>query len=327
MHTFTHLKAALRPLTFDPALDITPAEARDYRTLYSLGALPGQQHIGWLNHDGLRLATQYWLPQNTNIKTVRGTIVIAHGYYDHIGLYGHLLHYWLARDYAVIGMDMPGHGLSDGSPAAIGNFDEYGNSLATLLQSAQAFLPQPWTGVGQSMGCAVLMNYLMRRSCINPFCRLIFFAPLLRPYHWAISGRWIYFLLHRFIISIPRHFSVNSGDADFVRFVSTQDPLQSRRLSVAWVGAMKNWLDHFAQQPVLNAPTLIIQGEQDNTVDWRYNIPHIAQKLSQSEVHYLRRAHHHLVNESEVLRSRLWATVDRYCEHPDRRIPSRGDSD
>ena len=41
-----------------------------------------------------------------------GTAFLLHGYYDHAGLYGHLIRQCLALSYSVVIMDLPGHGLS-----------------------------------------------------------------------------------------------------------------------------------------------------------------------------------------------------------------------
>jgi alpha-beta hydrolase superfamily lysophospholipase len=81
---------------------------------------------------------------------------------------------------------------------------------------------------------------------------------------------------------------------------------------VAWVGAMKNWLERFPTQPEIQLPTLIVQGQQDNTVDWRYNIPHILQKIPQAQLNYIAEARHHLANESPAIRAHLWQIVSDY---------------
>ncbi|MBK8289341.1 MAG: hypothetical protein IPK95_12540 [Cellvibrionales bacterium] len=61
--------------------------------------------------------------------------------------------------------------------------------------------------------------------------------------------------------------------------------MQSRLLTVAWVRAMDNWLGRFATQPPIALPALIVQGQQDTTVDWRFNIPQILQKMPHAQLH------------------------------------------
>jgi len=51
---------------------------------------------------------------------------------------------------------------------------------------------------------------------------------------------------------------------------------------------------------------LIIQGEADMTVDWRYNLGVLQDKFRQPEILRLSEARHHLANENETLRRRYF---------------------
>jgi alpha-beta hydrolase superfamily lysophospholipase len=315
MQSFLPLKAALLPLCFDPALDEEPAGFAAYRELYQLDIANSSHRIGTINSGKInnreyRLAAQYWLPEKA-----RGTVLIVHGYYDHIGLYHHVIRFFLGQGYAVLGFDLPGHGLSSGARAVIHDFDEYGQAIHDVIHTATPHLPPIVLGFGQSTGCAAWMNYCMV-GFPSPVKQLVLFSPLLRPHRWQQQGRWVYTLLHRWIRSLPRTFQINSANREFLEFCRRQDPLQPRLLTVAWVGALKNWLDLFASQPLINLPTLIVQGQQDNTVDWRYNIPHIMQKMPQAQLHYLAEARHHLANESETIRDHIWQIVSDYLNKP-----------
>lgn len=308
MQNFVALKAALQPLKLDQDTQQSTADVREYLRFYQLDNLPGLHNIGWILCDSRKLAVQCWRPASPV-----GTALVVHGYYDHVGLYGHLIRFLLEQDYAVLAFDLPGHGLSDGEPAAINSFDEYGAAIHTVIKTCKPHLPTPWIGCGQSTGCAALLNFLMSVSD-QPLQKLILLAPLLRPHAWENSGRLAYFLLHRIIKKLPRHFHDNSHDADFVAFCRNTDPLQSRWLMVNWITAMKDWLDRFDAQKPLAISSLLVQGEQDTTVDWRYNIPHIQQKLPGAQLHYLGDARHHLANESAGIRDRLWHILKSYLE-------------
>jgi lysophospholipase len=310
MQSFLPLKAALLPLCFDPALDDEPAGFDAYRVFYRLDAANNdgktQHRIGTINSGQYRLAAQYWLPEKA-----RATVLIVHGYYDHLGLYRHVIRFFLEQGYAVLGFDLPGHGLSSGARAVIHDFDEYGHAIHDAIHTASPHLPPLTLGFGQSTGCSAWMNYLMA-DFPSPVERLVLFSPLLRPDRWQQQGRWVYKLLYRWIRSLPRAFQTNSADQEFLAFCRKQDPLQPRLLTVAWVGAMKNWLERFPTQPEIQLPTLIVQGQQDNTVDWRYNIPHILQKIPQAQLNYIAEARHHLANESPAIRAHLWQIVSDY---------------
>ena len=311
MPDFHLLQAALRPIQFMPHLDAPPAGLQDYAVLYQLTALPAPHAIGTVQSNQFQLAVQYWLPENAS-----KTVLIAHGYYDHMGLYGHIVQHFLEHGYAVLGFDLPGHGLSSGERASIATFDHYGDAIADVLSAAKGQLPPVTVAVGQSTGCAALLNGLMRQR-LPELPQLILLAPLLRPGHWVGYGEWIYVLVHRWLKHMPRRFNANTHDAAFLNFCQ-QDPLQVHQLSVQWVRAMKHWLDNFARQPTVPVRTLLIQGKQDTTVDWRYNVPQLIQKLPNCQTEYLPDALHHLVNETPAIRSQLWQLMDDFLLSPTR---------
>lgn len=307
MDSFLPLKASLMPLQCLPDDDGIPDGFAAYCQFYQLDIPDTQHRIGYVDSGAYRLAAQYWLPADA----ARGTALLVHGYFDHMGLYGHVVRYLLDQGYAVLGFDLPGHGLSSGARAVIHDFDDYGQAVHNVLSAAAGKLPPLTLGFGQSTGCAAWMNYLMADYPIKPQ-QLLLFSPLLRPHRWALQGRWLYSALRHFVRYLPRSFRANSSDPTFLRFCHELDPLQPRMLTVAWVSAMKNWLERFAAQPAIALPALIVQGQRDDTVDWRYNIPVILQKMPQAQLHYLAEARHHLANESTSIRLRLWQIVSEF---------------
>src|SRR5690606_6890453 len=156
-HDARALKQALPELDFGK-----PAQASalldSYLQHYGLEPDNRQAHdvhhaMGFFMCEGRRIACQYFSPQNP-----LATVVVLHGYYDHMGLYGHLIRYCLGRRFAVVAVDLPGHGLSDGAPAVIDSFAEYTACLEQCLQlMTQAALPRPFHAVGQSTGGSVLL--------------------------------------------------------------------------------------------------------------------------------------------------------------------------
>jgi lysophospholipase len=80
-------------------------------------------------------------------------------------------------------------------------------------------------------------------------------------------------------------------------------------LPLRWVSAMRRWLDAFvAEMPTDYAP-LVIQGDQDTTVDWRWNLARIRQTFPAAEIRILPGARHQLVNESPALRAQVFAAL------------------
>ncbi len=249
--------------------------------------------------EGYRIASHYWLPSRP-----LGSLVLVHGYYDHVGLYKHIIRFALENRLAVLAFDLPGHGLSSGEPAAIDSFDRYSRVLAALLERAGHLRPKPWYFCGQSTGAAIGLNYLWqchRDGRADPFDKLALLAPLLQPHGWS-RGRWLFKLLKPFVRTIPREFVANSHDPAFLAFLKQRDPLQARILSVVWVDAMQQWLHGFDDFPRLERSGLLIQGTGDKTVDWRFNLPRMAERLPGLRQVMIEGARHQLLNESEVYR-------------------------
>ena len=310
------LLAQMPELRFDPVRDThwcaDPA-VQVYLNYYDINfaqAMPGLVHgFGAIDAAGFRIATHYWLPANP-----KGTLVIVHGYYDHVGIYAKAIAFGLQQGLAVVAFDLPGHGLSSGEQAAIDSFDQYADVLDIILQLAQPLLPAPYYALGQSTGGSVLLNYLWRYDVGRgaPLLeRIALCAPLILPKGWG-SGRFIYTVMHRFIKRVPRGRSRNSHNADFIHFVDEQDCLQSRSLSVRWVGAMKAWDQQFATFAPLDRSVLVIQGTDDQTVAWRYNLKQLARKLPCAKLYFIEGAGHQLVNESDEYRQPVFAKLRDY---------------
>jgi alpha-beta hydrolase superfamily lysophospholipase len=112
--------------------------------------------------------------------------------------------------------------------------------------------------------------------------------------------------MRHFVSEIPRRFSVNSSDADFIDFVHNRDPLQPRSLPTAWVGALSQWVPRIEAAPRSMRSPLIIQGEADMTVAWRHNLEVLQDKFAAPQILRLPEARHHLANELPALRQRYF---------------------
>src|SRR5690606_33677746 len=126
----------------------------------------------------------------------------------------------------------------------------------------------------------------------------ILLAPLVRPRAWGLS-KLSYHLVGPFRRQIPRRFSANSGDPEFLDFLQNRDPLQPRILPTAWVGALARWIPRIEGAPRRSQRPLVVQGEADMTVDWQHNLQVLQAKLDRPEILRIPGARHHLVNESE----------------------------
>ncbi len=287
------LRDRLKPLLERSALSI---QARNYQQFYGLDlAHRGdtvESLVGRMTVGAFDIVTQLWLPARPV-----ATVFLLHGFYDHMGLYRHVIDWALEQHFAVIACDLPGHGLSSGPRASIDDFAHYQQVLhALFVEAEQLQLPQPWHLCGQSTGGAIAVDHLLHCGSDTPIGgQTILLAPLVRPRAWGWS-KLSYRLLKPFVSGIDRRFSENSNDPAFMPFLQA-DPLQPLRLPTAWVGALVKWVTRIEAAPASQRSPLIVQGDADMTVDWQHNLKVLNSKFDQPRVLMLAQAKHHLANE------------------------------
>ncbi|MBA6413543.1 alpha/beta hydrolase [Parahaliea sp. F7430] len=277
----------------------------DYQSFYGLDASRRDgvsYRIGSVDSGPFKLAVQRWSQAGASHN-----LLLVHGYFDHVGLFGKLVDYGLSRHCNVLAFDLPGHGLSSGAVAEIDSFDQYSDSIAAVLAAADWPALPCWV-MAQSTGAAALINYA--RHYPWPFRDTVLLAPLIRPQGWR-QVQVMYRLSRAFVSSVPRRFSRNSSDQDFLDFIQ-QDPLQSRRIPLCWIGALGQWLAELEYSDLRVGPALVVQGDADGTVDWRYNMQRISSLFPSCRIELIPGAGHHLANEAQPLRERYYRAVDRY---------------
>jgi len=262
-----------------------------------------EQRIGWIRNDDYHIVLQSFHPPSSI-----ATVFLFHGYFDHAGLYSHLIRHLVMQAYTVVIYDLPGHGLSSGPRAVINSFEQYQNVLSACLALCEDVLPKPFHAVGQSTGGAVLIDRLLHEKT-QTFDKIVLLAPLIRPRSWG-KVRFLHLILHPFKTFMKRSFSRNSDDLQFLEFLKKKDPLQSRSLSVVWVGALKEWIPRIEMATRRPRKILVIQGKADFTVGWRSNVPMIRHLFSNVKIAWLETGRHHLVNESASKRKQVFSLID-----------------
>lgn len=239
-----------------------------------------------------------------------GTCIIVHGYMDHSAIYRHLIADRLAAGWDVLIYDKIGHGLSSGESYAITSFSDYASQLQTLLEYLAVRCTKQWLLIGQSTGAAVVMEHALNPvyKRFDQIVQRVLLAPLVRSFRFN-SVKIQYYLLRLFIKSVRRANSNNSHDPVFLDFMQQQDPLARRRVKVSWVGAMLSWEQVFHAYPKSMIELMVIQGDDDETVDWRYNLKAIKHTFPHSQHHVIAGGKHHLVNEGEQWREQVFALV------------------
>ncbi len=308
------LQHALKPLDWQNLQELSPVQKRYlhyYQIDFSAHNDNISHHIGSLAIGGYQLATHIYKQADA-----KGTALLVHGYYDHVGIYGSLIEFCLQQGLNVVAYDLPGHGLSSGDRAAIASFAEYDGIFDGMVKQCQQHLEVDASSLyvfGQSTGAAIIVNYLLTRNIQqhnSPFAGISLLAPLVRPCNWR-RAKIVHFLLKPFMRQVKRNFGQNSSDIEFLRFIAEQDPLQPLTLSVKWVGALKKWIEMIELSEPSDLAINIVQGEQDETVEWRHNMPLLLQKFPQRQLLLMAEGRHHLVNESLEKRTQAYSWLQQ----------------
>jgi len=304
------LRSSLRPLAAAQPLS---EAARAYQRFYGLDLpqrnSPVVSRLGRFSSGAFELVSQLWLPAEPV-----ATLFLLHGFYDHMGLFRHVVDWALDQGFAVIACDLPGHGLSSGERASIDDFGQYQQALQGLFSEARTLdLPQPWHLFGQSTGGAIIIDHLLRHGSDSPAQgQTVLLSPLVRPRAWGWS-KFSYYLLKPFVKGIARRFSENTNDPAFMPFLQA-DPLQPQRLPTAWVGALARWIPGIESAAQSPRRPLIVQGEADMTVDWTHNLDVLRAKFGHPEVLMLPGARHHLANEIPAYRERYFRFISEHLQ-------------
>lgn len=284
-----------------------------YCDFYGFSRLPLQgHHWGCVRSDSYEVVYQILQPRLADGVAPKGCFYLLHGYYDHVGLYLHLIRFLLEEGYEVVAVDLPGHGLSSGPRASIISFDEYSRALWQVMQLTAQQRTKPLHLVGQSTGGAIIIDWLLRSPFREEFAidKAVLLAPLVKPWNWT-QGLLSFYLLSPFMTRMKRRFSKNSHDENFLRFLQ-EDPLQPGYLAVDWVRALSRWIPEIEAADPVAARCLILQGEEDRTVDWRFNTALLREKLPDACICFYPQARHQMVNERADLRQQWQTELRRF---------------
>jgi len=77
---------------------------------------------------------------------------------------------------------------------------------------------------------------------------------------------------------------------------------------------MRRWIPRLLARDPLDLPVMILQGEQDLTVDWEWNLAILEEKFPDAQIYRHPEARHHLVNEAEPIRRALFDALDAFVD-------------
>lgn len=232
-----------------------------------------------------RVSVRKWQP-----KAACHTVVLVHGYTEHIGRYTGIANALAERNSFVVGPDHVGHGLSLGERAVIPDFEEVVDDLRLVIASVRD--KSPVFMVGHSMGGLIATRYAQRYQ--HDLAGLILSAPAigLGPFLKAVidapeipSDGFDGSLLSR----DPRIAELHAEDP-----LVWHGPWQRATLEAAFAATQAVE----AGPSLSNLPVLYMHGTEDQIVPVGTTLP-VIQKIMgpQGQIYLLPEQRHEIFNE------------------------------
>lgn len=198
---------------------------------------------------------------------LRAVIVLVHGLGEHIQRYNDWAGLFNKENIGFAGVDLPGHGLSDGKKGHIKNYSVTDEMISILLGECRKTFPgTPLFIYGHSLGGGIVLDYLVRnkpkvRGAIvtSPWLRLSF-EPEKAKVRLATFMKGIFPSLVQPSGLKTEHLSRNSEVV--ARYKA--DPLVHGKISVSlFYSAMKAGKNALLNAKDLNVPLLLMHGSDD----------------------------------------------------------------
>jgi len=222
----------------------------------------------WITKEQIPLFAQAWTPDGE----VKAVLALVHGIGEHSGRYESVAMVLNREGYALIGMDLRGHGKSGGRRGHF-SFDQAMNDIDLLIAQAQTAFPgKPIFLYGNSLGGLLVLDYAMQRP-VTALKGIIATSPALGTASavpvWKIT-------LARMMKSINPSMTMDNGldlsalshnPAVIAGYKNDPlvHPLISARLGWDLLQTGPWLVEHAAEFPAI--PLLLMQGNADRIVD------------------------------------------------------------
>jgi alpha-beta hydrolase superfamily lysophospholipase len=219
-------------------------------------------------YDKISLYAKFWY---TN-ENPDGVILLVHGLGEHINRYNHWAKRFNNAGWAVAGIDLRGHGQSEGKRGS-GNYYSYLKDINSLFKIvSKKFGDIPKVLYGHSMGGNLALGYEISRK--PEISKLIVTSPWLKlsnPPSTPLIG------LSKFLGKIYPSLSFSNGvdvqsisrDKEVCHNYKT-DPLVHNRISVNTFLQIQEWAMYILKNKhKIAVPLLLLHGREDKITSWK----------------------------------------------------------
>jgi alpha-beta hydrolase superfamily lysophospholipase len=115
-------------------------------------------------------------------ENMRAGIILVHGIGEHIQRYSHWVDRFIEKGFGIVGVDLPGHGKSDGKRGKLNSYSLTDEMLDFLLAEFKKTFPGiPVFIYGHSLGGGIVLQYILQKNpeiqgavITSPWLRLSF---------------------------------------------------------------------------------------------------------------------------------------------------------
>lgn len=222
------------------------------------------------NHRNTKIYWQSWLPQNET----RAVLLIVHGYDDHTGRWMNVVNYFVPKRFTLYGMDLIGHGKSEGTRGYVKKFEDFTETLQLFLRIVRdKQADKPIIMIGFSLGALITSVYLLDYQKDLSGAILIGGAVKIPDYVSAFT-----IILAKILSAVIPKIGIFAYDEDEEDGISRDktvieafrnDPLVYRGKVKARLGAeeLKALIRLNKEGSQITLPVLIVHGNADQFVD------------------------------------------------------------
>jgi alpha-beta hydrolase superfamily lysophospholipase len=262
--------------------------------------------------DGVPIRELAW-----ELPEPKGTVVLAHGYLEHIERYGPVAEALNQSGWSVRGADLRGHGRSGGRRCFARSLDEYLDDLSLVVRRSRAAVPAgPLFLLGHSFGGLLAFEWALRDGSAgltglvltSPFFRLKWEPPALSRLA-ALAGR--------FFPTVTAPSGIRGPDV-------TRDPERAaeyertcqKRASAGWLRAVlpaqKDAMDRAER---MKLPCLIVQAGDDRVSDPKAALE-VFERLGSTDKAWklLEGQRHEVLNELPADRARTLSEISAWLD-------------
>jgi len=248
-------------------------------------------------------------------ENIRAGIVLVHGIGEHLQRYSGWIEKFNKIGVGVVGVDLPGHGRSDGKRGVLNNYSLADEMIDFLIAEFKKTFPGiPVFIYGHSLGGGIVLQYILRNTpevngaiVTSPWLRLAFEPPKSKLILAGIMKSLLPSLVQPSEL-VVKHISHDQKVVD----AYIADPLNHDKISVGLFHSAVTAADYsFQHAEELKIPLLLMHGSDDQLTSPQGSRD-FASKTNLAELKIWEGGYHELHNET--FRDEVFSYIEKWIE-------------